>query len=206
MPGIRSISFLTEGWTLGEESAAKLAWGNGLGDILSLNFIALRPDLPSSLSELLAIRGMYRAHLAPVDGALVEVEPEEIASVPVLRTIFKFPQRPHGMSYVGAFTIPRAEFSFVIKVSCAERGVTGMRDAVALDRHLATNPDPIFRGWAQDPYDPTFESPTLRNQSDDEEWDALFPEHPLSRVRAGLGKLRASVVIGDDVRASRPWS
>jgi hypothetical protein len=46
--------------------------------------------------------------------------------------------------------------------------------------------------WAQDPYDPTYcgvDRSTLRYLSDDEMYDAKFPDHPLSKVRRELNRL-----------------
>lgn len=41
-------------------------------------------------------------------------------------------------------------------------------------------------GWFVDPYDPAWDDTALREYSDDERADVVFPNHPLSRVRTRL--------------------
>ncbi|HEX9047724.1 MAG TPA: hypothetical protein VF988_11925 [Verrucomicrobiae bacterium] len=59
-------------------------------------------------------------------------------------------------------------------------------------------PHPIFwknaatgeiQRWCQDPYDPDYNGPCLRNLADAPEFDEKLPDHPLSRVRATLREL-----------------
>jgi tetratricopeptide (TPR) repeat protein len=52
-------------------------------------------------------------------------------------------------------------------------------------------------GWFKDPYDPVYQGRTLRSLADDPRVDALFPDHPLSRVRMALAKLRATLELDD---------
>jgi hypothetical protein len=60
-------------------------------------------------------------------------------------------------------------------------------------------------GWTQDPYDPTFRAPLMRNLSDDVQYDAQFPDHPLSRLRSVLRHLASTVSIADEVKAAAPF-
>ena len=67
-----------------------------------------------------------------------------------------------------------------------------MREAVVLDQMVAAGritfqeKDERILGWTQDPYDPTLDAPLLRNLAEDEQYDAQFPDHPLSRLRSIL--------------------
>jgi len=183
------------------------AWENAVGDILSLHVFLKVPDLAGPLSGIDRIRDGYRTAVVQVGGGLVEVEADELGGLPALRTIFRFPQDPHGVSYIGAWTIPRRSFSFVIKVCCAEHGTTGIREAASWiassdSRRLRMTRSKV--GF-QDPHDPGFRAPVLRNSSDDAEWDEVFPQHPLSRARACLRSVKESISIGEDVRRSEPF-
>ena len=72
-------------------------------------------------------------------------------------------------------------------------------------------------GWAADPYDPDFEADVLRNQAEDERYDADFPDHPLSRLRRGLKDVEASLRLAESIKtaaafqpaparpAKKPW-
>ena len=210
VPNLRSVKFNTEGWNSAIEGESHRQWENEIGDVLSLNYHAMPPDLLSPLSDIARIREQYRPLVAESGGALVEVEAGQLQDLPALRTVFKFPQVPYGMYYVGAWTIPRRSFSFTAKISCFEIGTTGVRDAVLLDMLLTDGTlklDPAGRpaGWFQDPYDANVKADVLRNRSDDEEWDGMFPEHPLSRARACLENIRATISFDQSVRGSAPF-
>ena|SRR5215510_646603 len=207
MPDLQSVSFSTEGWRPAQDDGMMRAWENAEKDTLSLHLFLKVPDLAGPLSRIDRIREGYRTGIVQAGGALVEVEIDELDTVPALRTIFKLPQQLRGMSYIGAWTIPRKSFSFVVKVCCAEHGTTGIRDAVVAAKiQLPHGEDDPFQGWFQDPYDPGFRAQVLRNRSDDAEWDEFFPQHPLSRVRACLRSLKESISITEDVRRSEPFA
>jgi hypothetical protein len=45
----------------------------------------------------------------------------------------------------------------------------------------------------------------MRNLSDDVEYDAQLPDHPLSRLRSVLRDLGSTVSITDEVKAAAPF-
>ena len=110
------------------------------------------------------------------------------------------------MTYLGSITLPFRDFSYVVKIQCMEQGTTGIRDAVILDEKLASGEVTIseksgtLEGWMQDPYDLTIVGGFARNKSEAEEYDARFPEHPLTRLRQLLGQIEETLQISDDVR------
>lgn len=190
------------GWTSvpGDASTRQ----NQAGDLFSLHFFPIPPDIPCPLSDLGPLRKMHRESLSG-HGAVVEVEPDELDGLPALRTIIKVAQKPNGMTYVGAFTVPFRDSSFVLKYQCPERGMTGIREAVVIQElDLLKNPALLEKGWFRDPYDPTFETRPLRTRADDDEWDAHFPDHPLSRVRKYLGDARRTT-FGAEARSESPF-
>jgi len=104
----------------------------------------------------------------------------------------------------------------VIKVQCAEHGVTGMREAVVLDGMLGSGRIKLedfprgdksgkVPGWMQDPYGPTIESPLLRNPAEDEQYDAQFPDHPLSRMRSVLRSVQSSLRLPPEIMNAPPF-
>lgn len=107
MAVLHSASFQTDGWTLAEDSETQRAWTNPVGDVLSLHYFPKVPDLAAPLADIARIRDAYRAMLVRSGGALVEADVSDLAGNDSLRTILKFPQHPHGMAYVGAWTIPK---------------------------------------------------------------------------------------------------
>src|SRR5262245_10468320 len=57
-------------------------------------------------------------------------------------------------------------------------------------------------GWFRDPYDSGYQGPVLYSLSDDLRLDALFPDHPLSRIRASLAQIQGSVKFDASVRVT----
>jgi hypothetical protein len=122
---INSVSLELKDWNVVEQSDSKIMWMNSRGDILSVNFFAKKPDLPKDVPDIKAIRDMYRAMVTKANGAIGEVEKESLDSLLAIRTVFKFPQKPSGFSFLGSYTVPMEEFSFVFKITCRERGMDG---------------------------------------------------------------------------------
>jgi hypothetical protein len=145
-------------------------WFTQDGDGIGLYLFTLPPDLPA-VGSAGALRDFYAAALGASGGQVVETSVLAVGGCGAVRLIFKAPQQPSGMTYVGSVTIPFRDFSFVIKVQCEERGTTGMREAVLLDRRLRDGGIPDLSGGR-------LELPGW--QPDAEEHDAEFPGHPLA--------------------------
>jgi hypothetical protein len=137
--------------------------------------------------------------------AIIEVEAPIVQGRRSVRAILKVPQQPTGMSYLGSLTLPFRDFSYVLKVGCVERGTTGVRDAMIADQCMkdgtvSVSPDGRIEGWMADPYDASVRAPLMRNRAEAREYDAQFPEHPLTRARRVLDHIQGTVTIGSDLR------
>ena len=210
MPNVRFVHFDTIGWQLYEETDERITWGNESGDNLSVYFFGVPPDISVGLIDVSALRNLYREQVSQAGGALISVDVISVNAVNSIRTLFKFPQQPDGMTYLASLTCPFAEFSYVVKVTCAEHGITGIRDSIVMDKLLGAgkleiDEDGNLVGWFQDPYSTNYVAPLLRNQADDEDYDAEFPQHPLSRVRRTLTQLEATLTFDRGVRESKPF-
>lgn len=53
--------------------------------------------------------------------------------------------------------------------------------------------DDSMAGWMRDPYDESRRDPLMKNGADDRAFDAKFPDHPLSLVRAELASTEATL-------------
>ena len=207
MVGLDSVRFDTSDFSLSEQeivhsrTESVRAWSTAEGDGVGLFFFSLPPDLAGPIDDLASIRQQYRR----AGAAIIEVEPLRLDGCDGLRVIVKVPQSPHGMTYVGGLTLPFRDCSWVLKAQCQERGTTGVRDAVILDRRIADVKLPSLEGWQRDPYEPGFRAPLQRNLSEAEEYDAEFPDHPLSRLRRLLPRLSDTLRVGDEVRALPPF-
>jgi hypothetical protein len=185
-------------------------WQLESGDKLGIFFINLKPDLPCGLDRLAQLRSFF-SRLATSGGAgLISADKTEIDSCAALKTIIKVPQQPHGMTYVASVTLPFRDFRFVFKTQCAEDAPTGLRDAVILDRMIQTGKVRLgpseMEGWMADPYDSGLRPGFARNLSEDEQYDAMFPDHPLTRARRMLTLIEAGIALADLVRSAAPFA
>jgi len=180
------VGFDASGWREdGEVAPGVWVWYTPEGDGVGLYTFGLPPDLPrASTWEEFRARSEQDAGGPRVDFDVVDVDDRS-----VLKQILKFPQQPSGMTYLGSLTIPFIDCSFVVKVQCEERGMTGQREAVLLDQLLAegrvhVGPDGIGGAWEPDNF----------------QYDSQFPSHPLSRARRVLAQIEQSLVLDSTLR------
>jgi len=188
-PSLDAVSFdTTEYESQGEPEQGRLrVWFSPDGDGIGLYFFGKPPDLPANARTAAELRDYYDGVARAAGGVeLVEASVCRAGQCQAVRVIFKTRQQPSGMTYVGSLTIPFREFSFVAKIQCEERGTTGVREAVLLDRRLQSGEVPsVSEGRMHLPgWDP-----------DAEGFDAGFPDHPVSRVRRVLRHVAASLMI-----------
>ena len=203
---INSLKLDLKDWKLGEENNDVLSWYNKYGDNFMLNFFPTEPDL-SNDADIHSLRHFYRDIVSQSKGAVIEVEKDRIKNLPAIRTIFKFSQESTGFTYVASYTIPRENFSFVLRFVCPEHGMTGVRESILL---IVAGKDGLVKegtlqGWFSDPYDPEFKSDVLSNIADDEKYDEKFPEHPLSRARSMLREVKDNLIVDDEIYKSNEF-
>ncbi|MFS4093910.1 hypothetical protein [Streptomyces sp. AF1A] len=176
-------------------------WTDVVGMVLSVHFFPLVPDLPAPLHEVERLR-FERAHgVARAGGGLIEAVVGTVDGVTALRQLVKMPlgSRP-GQAFLGSWTLPKDRCSVVIKVQAAEGGMTGVREAVVADRvGLADyfQPHPYAGGGQLGglPY----------HVADLEQWDAHFPDHPLTLVRAALHRITSTVTLHEQFKVLPPF-
>jgi hypothetical protein len=166
---------------------------------------SLSPDIDADLNSVEGVRARYR-RLASASGlAIIEIETPIVQGRRCVRTIFKMPQQPTGMTYLGSLTLPFRDFSYVLKVGCVEQGMTGVRDAIVLDEFMKRGAVSIsleggIEGWMEDPYDASLRAPFMRNRAEGREYDAKFPQHPLSRARQVMDRLEETVTLAPELQ------
>jgi hypothetical protein len=205
-PALASLAFDAPGWQVQETNPKKQVWEHpGRAAMLTLHFFDVPPDLPLRPDDQTALRGHYRSLISAQNGGLVEVSTGLVANtrVRVVKTIFKVPRQPRGMGYIGSLTLPFKHFSYVVKIQAEEAGLTGMREAVIADKMIRegkiTPGENIILGWSADPYDRGWKKGSLMNLAEREEYDHLFPDHPLTIVRDGLKAVEKSMKLGREL-------
>ncbi|TQK43090.1 hypothetical protein FBY35_4539 [Streptomyces sp. SLBN-118] len=177
-------------------------WVNDEGDVLSLHFLGLPPDLPASLDDGPSLRAGLTRLTAQAGGGLIEASVKPLGPLPALKQILKLPLpgQPSGQAFIGSFTVPRATCSTVVKIQAPERGMTGMREAMVMAQ---VGHDKYFRPH---PYAPEVQGGLPFHAADHAQWDAQFPDHPLSRVRRTLDALAGAVKVVPEFAALPPFA
>jgi hypothetical protein len=202
------VKFDATGWEARGLHGNVLVWHNEHGDGLGLYQFDVVPDLPAPLEEesklleswpLDAMSGVISREVITLDGLLS------------VRAITKHRQTPSGLTYIGSWIIPRANFSYVIKIQCQEHGTTGLREAVVGNRALqdgaiTLNDNGDMIGWLLNPHVATSEPWWHTNLSEGAMFDAEFPDHPLSRLRRSMRTLEPSVRIERFVKSAPPFT
>lgn len=178
-------------------------WTDAAGLVLSVHFFPLVPDLPAPLHEFERLRTALAAGVGRHGGGLVEAVPGTVHGVPAVRQLIKvrLPGAAHGQGFLGSWTVPKAACSMVLKVQAAEGGLTGVREAmvlneVGLDAYFRPHPYSSGEQFGGLPY----------HVADDERWDARFPDHPLTQVRAALNRITPTVTLDEHFRQLPPFA
>ncbi|MFF8969349.1 hypothetical protein [Streptomyces sp. NPDC014995] len=175
-------------------------WTDAAGLVLSVHFFPLVPDLPAPLHETERLRAGLAQGVASAGGGLIEAEPGAVDGVPAVRQLVKMPLtgRP-GQAFLGSWTVPRAGCSTVLKVQAAEGAATGLRESVILAQ---VGPADYFRPH---PYAGGQPGGLPYHVGDHEQWDARFPDHPLTLVRAALHRITPTVTLDARFKALPPF-
>ncbi|WP_416969232.1 hypothetical protein [Streptomyces sp. 4F14] len=177
----------------GFEEVGPGLWQDGAGLLLSVHFFPLVPDLPAPLHDSERLRAGAAQGVAEHGGGLIEAEFGALDGVPAVWQLVKMPlgSRP-GQAFLASWTVPRDRSSVVVKVQAAEGAVTGMREALIL---AEVGPEEYFRPH---PYGARGGLPY--HVGDLERWDARFPDHPLTRVRAALRRVAPTVTLDEEFK------
>jgi len=201
---VRLPTFDTTGWHERQRSEANVVWTNDEGDSLSVNNSA-SPGVPP-FSKLEVWRALCRQIAEDRGGGIVSGEAFEEGPTPLFQFIYKR-EDGAGYFYGGQLFIPHQEGVWLVAAGAREHGTTGTREALVtvqlagqgrLEIDWVPAPDAAGTGreipnWFRDPYDHEYSGRVLRSVADDEQYDALVPHHPLSRLRRTLVTVRRTL-------------
>ena len=207
MRSIGSVSFSLPGWELIQDHEALRLWTLDEHNACSLTFFPEPDPLEFDYGNTTALHNYGRQIAAAQQGCILEAGFVKLDGWDAIRAVYKYPLKPHGMRFIGSYTLYVDTVAYSLVLEFQEHGLIGEREtAVALELGIPS-PNPTltqklfaaFQGkditWFQDPYNPRIRTPTMRCLADDEKWDERFPDHPLTRLRATLQAIEDSFQV-----------
>lgn len=183
--GPSELDFQMEGWKEEEPAGNMRRFRGSNGGVLSLAVLDSNP-----WEDIRQLHHEARQLAESAGGGLIEAETLSCGGTWAVRLIYKRLQIP-AYVFTGMFFAPLAHQYLVWTMVDGERETTGIREAVVTSRLYENGEFKSLQDyehlWAKDPYDPEYQGvdrSVLRSLSDDDRYDAEFPDHPLSRVRA----------------------
>jgi len=203
---LSAVSFEREGWVEEERESNWLLWRNAHGDVLALTQTRSIDSHP--LSDFTTLLSAVRSTAEDDGGAIVSTVMLFDHHRSAAQSIYK-KRQDTGFVYFGMYEVAIGDVRVVLTCVCGERGMTGAREAVVANTLLSagklrlpsrSEPDESIgprnvEGWFEDPYDLDYAGPVLRNLSDDERYDTVIPDHPLTRLRETLAMLRHTLSL-----------
>jgi hypothetical protein len=180
-------------WQLVNQEPLAAHWRDGAGDVICLSFFPASSDLPE-LSDDAALWCYCRDGAEEQSAGLIEVATSEGAEGRCLTYVYKRLEGRRMTFFAVAETLV-VHGKWLWMVIANEKAVTGMRETLVTDKLLRTGQltlESYQTSWASDPYAPEYagvDQRSLRYISDAEEYDADFPDHPLSKVRRELRRV-----------------
>ncbi|MBI4859167.1 MAG: hypothetical protein HY815_02685 [Candidatus Riflebacteria bacterium] len=214
MISIESLRFDTSGWSVREADEWLIVWSCGGPDVMNLVFRPCRPTLRSDLKNPDAIREDFQREIADSPGVLVSCGVEPVAGMAGVQTIVKWRDpapRSLAMVFLGSFLIPFERCWYLLTIESQEVGTTGVREAVvsSMRPELFPRPgetEPIQLSSMEEFFRDVKNRPVRRLASDDEEFDRLFPDHPLSRVRFCLKTFQSTLELDDELGREKTFT
>ena len=185
-----SLSFDASRYHYQGDADGKRTWLTPAGDGIGVLYFPTRPGLPAQVHSIAELEQFYQERVCNDDVRMSEFNLVTADGIRCIWMILKVSLKPTGMVYLGSLTLPFAQFSYVIKMQCIERGVAGLRETMLLlkaqqDGSVTIGEDGNITGaW----------------NPDDAIHDAEFPDHPLSRLRAEFTHIVTSLQVGEAIK------
>ena len=211
MPSLDSITFDTTGLIPQGDKNGVRVWQTPSGDGVGIYFFPIPPDILADINSPESLSAFYGNMIAEAKNITgISIDSMNIDGCIFVKMIIKVPQQPFGMSYIGSLTLPFRNFSFVVKMQCAERGTTGMRESFVVDELMGKSEIKIdksgrLEGWEKPSFSTRPDAWKI-NRAEAVEYDERFPIHPLSILRRTLDQIESSIKVSDEVKKEPKFS
>ena len=103
-PNARWASLMGGDLSYEGEGGGHPLWRFSDGDAVGIFFFSVKPDLPQT-HEMTRYVSEFERRVQAGGARPVECSVLEVRGLPMVRTIVKVPQQPHGKTYLGSFTL-----------------------------------------------------------------------------------------------------
>lgn len=157
----------------------------GWQGVVNIRTISEAEQMPRDMQGL--VNGIY--HYLGEGQAVIDIKTGTFDNgVSYLFSILKQPEQPAGMGYTFTTQIFEPDTIWEIQGWFAEVGTTGIRDSITYEHFQRLKQQGEIEAdatWMLDPFDPENDG-FARNFGELEDFDAAFPEHPLTAARHTL--------------------
>jgi hypothetical protein len=180
-------------------------WQSVTSDVMKLQSCELKAPVPGA-DDLAAMRYFFQRMIQSRKGELISCDPLPGMTLPTVRIVSKYHAgRGHAMTFVASLAVVAEALLVELLITGTEDNFTGTREAMVTHEllktagasekeQLAKNVFPIE--WKFDRYQPGSRTSGLAYVlSDDEKYDAAYPNHPLTRVRRSLRRIERTFQV-----------
>jgi hypothetical protein len=202
---IAGVRFAQDGLSAGTASETSMTW-TAPGCEVELTQSAL--DRPLDPADVERFRNEQRRIAIEKGRGIISADVLFARGIPLTEVITKA-RDGTGYDYVGTITAADASHTYTIRVTTHPGTLTGVREALVSaalipmgELRLPKQTGRII-AFLGDPYDAAWDEDALNAITDDERLDVLFPDHPLSRLRALLDQIGNSITLAAPPPASQ---
>lgn len=197
------VKFDVSDCTLREQSEEHFGWSNANGVYIVLRVPKNTTNWCFDLHDMDASTRYFSQQSASNGGVLLEMDVVTVGGQAALRGLFKYRSplpESMGMMFVNILWIRLGDEAAQINVESIEQGTTGLREATVCamtgERPASASPDePVLMDSVDDMFAHMRAQPLRVLPSDNSQYDQMFPDHPLSKVRHRMAQLEATLSI-----------
>lgn len=189
---LQNLEFDTFNWQLHDSNASSQLYYDDFGDTLEISIMLPNGEMKreTSSSQMPVFRNWMRSIALEQSGGIVFCEEFSLNNgLTGSESILKIPrQEAPGMDYI--YVLQALHYKeqkiYRITIRVNEMSPTGMRDNIfiqPISLILGLDFMEMAKLYNQDPYDKNFKEGNTMNLSERQEFDYLFPFHPLSIIR-----------------------
>jgi hypothetical protein len=212
MHSTSAVKFDVSDCTLREQSEEHLGWSNTNGVYIVLRLPKSAANWSFDLNDIGAATNFFSEQSANNGGVLLGMDVVAVGGEAALRGMFKYrspiPQSM-GMMFVNILWIPLGDRIAQINVESVEQGETGVREA-AVSVMIGEKPvivapnEPVLVESIEDMFAHMRAQSLQALPSDQSQYDHMFPDHPLSKVRHRMAQVVATLSIAAKEEVAAP--